>query len=92
MGKPTIYIGENKGTDQLRSYCEVYKRLYFRYTDNTIPLLSKSKNSSLYPSSVTVQPGLSDLVGPKLLFSHAQAQMFVVFCFANTVSSDPKRI
>ena len=24
MGKPTICIGENKGTDQLRSNCEAY--------------------------------------------------------------------
>ena len=38
MGKHTICIGENKGADQLRM---------FRYTDSTIPLLSKSKISSL---------------------------------------------
>ena len=57
MGKPTICIGENKGADQLRSNCEADQRLYFRYTDSTIPPLSKSKISSLYkPSSVTVQP------------------------------------
>ena len=37
MGKPTICIGENRGADQLRS----------NYTDSTIPLLSKSKISSL---------------------------------------------
>ena len=47
MGKPTICIGENKGTDQLRSNCEADQRLCFRYTDSTIPLLSKSKISSL---------------------------------------------
>ena len=35
--KPTICIGENKGADQLRSYC----------TDSTILLLSKSKISSI---------------------------------------------
>ena len=33
-------------------------RLCFRYTDSTTPLLSKSKISSLYPSSVAVQSGL----------------------------------
>ena len=33
-------------------------RLCFRYVDSTIPLLSKSKISSFYPSSVVVQPGL----------------------------------
>ena len=47
MGKPTICIGENKGADQLLSYCEADQRLYFRYTYGTIPLLSKSKISSL---------------------------------------------
>ena len=39
MGKPTICIGKNKG--------EADQRLCFRYTDSTIPLLSKSKISSL---------------------------------------------
>ena len=58
MGKPTICIGENKGADQLRSNCEADHRLCFRYRDSTVPLLSKSKISSLLSSSVTVQPGL----------------------------------
>ena len=58
MGKPTICIGKNKGADQLLSNCEADQRLCFRYTDSTIPLLSKSRISSLYPSSVTVQPSL----------------------------------
>ena len=57
MGKPTICIAENKGADQLRSNCKADQRLCFRYKDSTIPLLSKSKISSLLPSSVTVQPG-----------------------------------
>ena len=55
MGKPTICIGENKDADQLRGYDQ---RLCFRYSDSTIPLLSKSKISSLWLSSVLVQPGL----------------------------------
>ena len=46
MGKPTICIGENKGADQLRGNREADQRLCFRYTDSTIPLLSKSKISS----------------------------------------------
>ena len=58
MGKPTICIGENKGADQLRGDREADQRLCFRYTDSTILLLSKSKISSLLPSSVTVQPDL----------------------------------
>ena len=58
MGKPTICIGENKDADQLRGNREADQRLCFRYTDSTIPLLSKSKISSLWPSSVLVEPGL----------------------------------
>ena len=40
MGKPTICKGKKKGADQLQRHC-------FRYSDSTIPLLSKSKISSL---------------------------------------------
>ena len=47
MGKPTICLGENKGADQPRGNREADQRLCFRYTDSTIPLLSKSKISSL---------------------------------------------
>ena len=43
MGKATICLGENKGADQLRSDCEADQRLCFRYSDSTIPLLSRSK-------------------------------------------------
>ena len=58
MRKPDFCIYENKGADQLRGNCEADQHLCFRYTDSTIPLLPKSKISSLYPSSVAVQPGL----------------------------------
>ena len=37
---------------------EADQRLCFRYMDSTIPLLPNSEISSLYPSSVAVQPGL----------------------------------
>ena len=56
--KPTFCICENKDADQLRGNREADQRLCFRYTDSTIPLPPKSENSSLYPSSVTVQLGL----------------------------------
>ena len=56
MRKPTICICENKGADQLRSNCEADQRLCFHYTHSTIPLLSKSKISSLCPSSVHGSP------------------------------------
>ena len=58
MRKTTFCICENKDADQLRGNREADQRLCFRYTDSTIPLLSKSEISSLQPSSVAVQPGL----------------------------------
>ena len=57
MRKPTFYICENKDADQLRGDREADQCLCFRYIDSTIPLLSKSKISSLKPSFVAVQPG-----------------------------------
>ena len=62
MRKPTFYICENKDADQLRGNREADQRLCFCYTDRTIPLLSKSEISSLWPSSVAVQ-FVSDQVG-----------------------------
>ena len=58
MRKPAFCICENKDADQLCGDREADQRLCFRYTDSTIPLLSKSEISRLYPSSVAVQPGL----------------------------------
>ena len=58
MRKPAFCICENKDADQLRGNREADQRLCFRYTDSTIPLQPKSEISSLYPSSVAVQPGL----------------------------------
>ena len=48
MGKPTIYIGENKGADQLRGTCnrEADQHLCFRYSDCTIPPLLNPKISN----------------------------------------------
>ena len=44
---PAFCICENKDADQLRGNREADQRLCFRYTDSTIPLLSKSEISSL---------------------------------------------
>ena len=55
---PLVCICENKDADQLRGNSEADQRLCFRQTDRTIPLLPKSEISSIYPSSVAVQPGL----------------------------------
>ena len=51
-------ICENKDADQLRGNREADQRLCFRYTDSTIPLLSKSEISNISLSSLIVQPGL----------------------------------
>ena len=53
-----LHIRKNKDADQLRGNREADQRLYFRYTNSTVPLLPKSIISSLLSSSVTVQPGL----------------------------------
>ena len=45
--KPDFCICENKDADQLRGNREADQRLCFHYTDSTIPLLPKSKISSL---------------------------------------------
>ena len=45
--KPAFCICENKDADQLRGNREADQHLCFRYTDSEIPLLSKSKISSL---------------------------------------------
>ena len=58
MRKPAFCICENKDADQLRGNREADQCLCFRYLDSTIPLLPKSEISSLWPSSVAVQPGL----------------------------------
>ena len=55
MRKPAFCMCENKGADQLRSNCKADHRLCFRYTDSTIPLLSQSKISRLWPSDALVQ-------------------------------------
>ena len=47
MRKPALRICENKDADQLPGNREADQRLCFRYTDSTIPLLSKSEISSL---------------------------------------------
>ena len=47
MRKPAFCICENKDADQLRGNREADQRLCFRYTDSTIPLLSKSEISSI---------------------------------------------
>ena len=56
MRKPAFCICENKDTDQLCGYIAADQRLCFRYIVCTTTLLPKSKISSIWPSSVAVQP------------------------------------
>ena len=58
MRKPDFCISENEGADQLRSNWAADQRLCIRYINSTIPLPPKSKISSIYPTSVALQPGL----------------------------------
>ena len=58
MRKSTFCICKIKDADQLRGNHKADQRLCFRCMDSTIPLLSKSKFSSLQPSSGLVQLGL----------------------------------
>ena len=60
MRKPDFCLCENKGADQLRSYCEADQRLCFRFTDSTIRLVLKSEISSFQPPSVAAQAGLCE--------------------------------
>ena len=56
--KLAFCICQNKDADQLRGNREADQRLYFRYIDSTISLLSIYEISSLWPSCVVVKPGL----------------------------------
>ena len=79
MRKPDFCLCENKGADQLRSNCEADQRLCFRYTDSTIPFLSKSEISSFWSASVSTDCTgrfVSDLVGnPEDRFSRVAAKL-----------------
>ena len=82
MRKPDFCICENKGADQLCGNRTTDQHLCFRYTDSTIPLLFKSEISSLWPSSVAVQPGFVGLVvNPEDRFSHKEAHIYISFLY-----------
>ena len=83
MRKPTFCICENKDADQLRGNHEADQRLCFRYLDSMIPLLSKSEISSLWPSSVAVQPGLCRTRSETRLLVFSRRGSFVCVDVAN---------
>ena len=74
MRKPAFCICENKDADQLRGNHEADQRLCFRYTDSTIPLLSKSEAILCHCTARFV----CDLVGnPEDRFSQNEAQLYI---------------
>ena len=76
--KPAFYICENKDADQLRGNREADQRLRFRYTDSTIPLLSKSNFKLLAILCGRAAWFVWDLVGnPEDRISHNEAHMKV---------------
>ena len=87
MRKPTFCICENKDADQLRGNREADQRLCFRYLDSTIPLLPKSKISSLWPSSVDVQPGLCQTWSKSKLLVFLRRGSFIYRNCKETVAS-----
>ena len=58
MRKPAFCMCENKDADQLHGDREADQRLCFSFIDGTILLLPNYEISSLYLSSMAVQPGL----------------------------------
>ena len=79
MRKPSFCICENKDADQLCGNNEADKRLCFRYTDSTIPLLPKYEISSLAIFCGCTAGFVSDLVGyPEDRFSHDEAHQISV--------------
>ena len=68
MGKPTICLGENKGADQLRSYCEADQRLCFRCTYSTIPSSTLAKYFKPLPCLCgCTDRFVSDLIGTQIV-------------------------
>ena len=57
FANPDLHM-RKQSADQLRGNREADQRLCFRYLDSSIPFLSKSEISSLWPSSVGLQPCL----------------------------------
>ena len=80
MRKPTFCICENKDADQLPGNREADQRLCFRCKDSKIPLLPKSEISSLFPSSMAVQPGFCRTWSetPEDRFSHNTSQILQI--------------
>ena len=81
MRNPAFCLCENKdAADQ---------RLCFHYMDSTIPLLSKSEISSLWPFSACLQPGLCRTWSETSKFSHNEAQVLPTRIQYPKMQNDP---
>ena len=82
MRKPDICPCKNKDADQLCGNCEADQRLWFFYTDSSVPLLPKSEISSFLRSSIAAQAGLCQAWSeiPKTSFLASQ-----LICFVNVL-------
>ena len=80
--KQIFCLCENKGADQLRSNCEADQRLCFRFSDSTIPVLSKSKISSFKAAPVTVQAYLCQTWLETKLLVFLRTGSYVIACYS----------
>ena len=79
MRKPTFCMCENKDADQLCGNREADQCLCCRYTDSTIPLLSKSEISLLAIFCNCTACFVSDLFeNPEDWFSHNEVHITVL--------------
>ena len=86
MRKQDFCLCENKGADQLCSYCTADQHLCFRYTDNAFPPLLIPKLSRFYLCSVSAQNGLyqtrsetlkADFLTSRLIYENYQSFPFL---------------
>ena len=76
MRKQDFCMCEKEDADQLHSSCAADKRLCFRYTDSTIPLLP-FKSEILVIFCCCTARFVSDLVKTSDRFSHVAAHMII---------------
>ena len=83
MGKPTICIGENKDTDQLRGNREADQRLCFRHSDSKFLFYLSAKCQASSRSFLCLYRPVcvGPVRKPQCWFSHEVAQIIVNNCY-----------
>ena len=85
MRKQDFWLCQKKCADELRSNLEADLCLCFLYTISTMPLLSKSKFSSLWSCSALVGFVLDPVGNPEDRFSRVATHYIMLLCtFFNT--------